>query len=69
MQPDPADYLRLEVPHSLGTTSAGASFATSSGDILEVECFGPGAFRLRVGPHTRPDYGLVVARAQGCTVT
>ena len=68
MQPDPADYLRLEVPHSLGTTSAGASFATSSGDILEVECFGPGAFRLRVGPHTRPDYGLVVARAQGCTV-
>ena len=68
MQLDPADYLRLDVPHSLGATAAGASFATSSGDILDVECFGPGAFRLRVGPNTRPDYGIVVARAKGCTV-
>jgi alpha-D-xyloside xylohydrolase len=68
MELDPAHYLRLDVPHSLGATSAGASFATSSGDILDVECYGPGAFRLRVGPHTRPDYGLVVARAKGCTV-
>ena len=68
MQLDPADYLRLDVPHSLGATAAGASFATSSGDILDVECFGPGLFRLRVGPATRPDYGIVVARAKGCTV-
>jgi len=66
MHIDPDDYLRLAVPHSLGATSAGASFATSSGDILDVECFGPGIFRLRVGPHTRPDYGIVVARAKGC---
>ena len=68
MQPDPADYLRLDVPHSLGTTAAGASFATSSGDILEVECFGPGMFRLRVGPSTRPDYGILVARPATCEV-
>jgi alpha-D-xyloside xylohydrolase len=34
--------------------------------VLEVSCFGPGVFRLRVGAHTRPDYGLVVARAQRC---
>lgn len=68
MQLEPADYLRLGVPHSLGTTAGGASFATSSGDVLDVEGFGPGAFRLRVGPNTRPDYGIVVARARGCTV-
>lgn len=68
MQPDPADYLRLDVPHSLGATAAGAAFATSSGDLLDVECFGPGIFRLRVGPHARPDYGIVVARAKGCAV-
>ena len=68
MQPDPADYLRLDVPHSLGATAAGASFATSSGDVLDVECFGPGAFRLRVGPSTRPDYGMLVARPATCDV-
>lgn len=68
MHLDPADYLRLDVPHSLGATAAGAAFATSSGDVLDVECFGPGAFRLRVGPHARPDYGIVVARAKGCAV-
>jgi hypothetical protein len=63
MQLDPASYLRLHVPHSLGATAAGASFATSSGDILDVECFGEGIFRLRFGPNTRPDYGIVVAIA------
>ena len=65
---DPNDYLRLDVPHSLGATTAGASFATSSGDILEVESFGEGIFRLRLGPHTRPDYGILVARAKECAV-
>ena len=35
---------------SLGASASGASFATSTGDILEVSCFGPGVFRLRVGP-------------------
>jgi alpha-D-xyloside xylohydrolase len=68
MQLDPAHYLRLDVPHSLGATAAGASFATSSGDVLDVECFGAGTFRLRVGPSTRPDYGIVAARAKACTV-
>jgi hypothetical protein len=55
MQLDPAAYLRLEAPHSLGTTASGASFATSSGDILEVSSYGAGIFRLRLGPTTRPD--------------
>ena len=68
MQPDPADYLRLDVPHGLGATAAGASFATSSGDVLEVECFGPGAFRLRVCLSTRPDCDLLVARPKVCDV-
>jgi alpha-D-xyloside xylohydrolase len=65
---DPSDYLRLDVPHSLGATAAGAAFATSSGDILDVECFGEGVFRLRLGPNTRPDYGIVVGRAKECAV-
>jgi alpha-D-xyloside xylohydrolase len=68
MQLDPSDYLRLDVPHSLGATAAGAAFATSSGDILDVECFGESVFRLRVGPNTRPDYGIVVGRARECAV-
>ena len=65
---DPAAYLRLDAPHSLGSTASGASFATSTGDILEVSSYGPGIFRLRVGPNTRPDYGIVVGRAKACTV-
>jgi len=69
MQPDTADYLRLDVPHGLGTTASGAAFATSSGDVLDVECFGPGVFRLRVGPSTRPDYGILTARPRQCPVT
>jgi alpha-D-xyloside xylohydrolase len=68
MQLDPSNYLRLDVPHSLGATAAGAAFATSSGDILDVECFGEGMFRLRMGPNTRPDYGIVVGRAKECVV-
>ena len=68
MQLDPSDYLRLDVPQSLGATAAGAAFATSTGDILDVECFGDGVFRLRLGPNTRPDYGIVVGRAQACSV-
>jgi alpha-D-xyloside xylohydrolase len=68
LQLDPTDYLRLDVPPSLGATAAGAAFATSSGDVLDVECFGEGAFRLRLGPNTRPDYGIVVAHARECQV-
>jgi hypothetical protein len=64
---DPSSYLRLEVEGSLGSTATGASFATSTGDMLEVAAYG-GGFRLRLGPNTRPDYGLLVGRAQHCTV-
>ena len=66
MHLDPTAYLRIEAPHSLGSTPSGASFATSSGDILEVSSFGPGIFRMRMGPATRPDYGIVTARAKTC---
>src|ERR1043166_9036930 len=69
MQLDPSAYIRLSASSSLGTSASGAAFATSTGDVLEVSCFGPGLFRLRGGAHTRPDYGLGVARAQRCEVT
>src|SRR5574340_1334729 len=66
MRLDPNDYLQLDTPQCLGATSAGATFATSSGDIVEIECFGDGAFRLRSGPNTRPDYGIVGAGPRPC---
>ena len=66
MRLDSSDYLQLDAPQCLGTTSAGATFATSSGDIVEIECFGDGAFRLRSGPNTRPDYGIVLRGPQPC---
>ena len=61
----PLDPDRLPAPRrrrSLGATGTGASFATSTGDILEVAAYGPACSALRVGPNTRPDYGLVVGR-------
>src|SRR5436190_1775744 len=51
-------YLRLAAPDSLGATMSGMAFATSTGDFLEVSCYGPGIFRLRVGADTKPVYGL-----------
>jgi alpha-D-xyloside xylohydrolase len=68
MSLDPTAYVRLEALQGLGTTASGASLATSTGDILDVSCFGPGVFRLRVGPSAKPDYGLVVGRAKPCGV-
>lgn len=68
MRLDPTDYLQLDAPQCIGTTSAGATFATSSGDIVEIECFGDGAFRLRSGPNTRPDYGIVARGSQPCRI-
>jgi len=65
---DPQAYLRLDIEGSLGATSTGASFATSTGDMLEVTAYAAGAFRLRFGPNTRPDYGLLVGRARACTI-
>ncbi len=66
---DPAAYLRLNLQGSLGVSGSGASFATSTGDVLEVSAYSGGAFRLRLGPNTRPDYGIVVGRTQACAVT
>lgn len=68
MRIDTRDYLRIDASSSLDASASGASFATSTGDILEIGSFGPGIFRLRVGPNTRPDYGLLAARAQRCDV-
>jgi alpha-D-xyloside xylohydrolase len=65
---DPANYLRLDDPNAIDTSGSGASFATSTGDVLEVTCFGPGVFRMRFGPHAKPDYGILVGRAKACTV-
>jgi alpha-D-xyloside xylohydrolase len=65
---DSAAFLRLDSPQRLETSATGAVFATSTGDILEVSCYGPGTFRLRAGPSTRPDYGLVLGRAKPCAV-
>ncbi len=64
---DPAAFLRLDVEGSLGATGTGASFATSTGDMLDVTAYPNGAFRVRLGPNTRPDYGIVVGRARACT--
>jgi alpha-D-xyloside xylohydrolase len=68
MQLDPTSFIRLNAPNSIGTSGSGGEFATSTGDVLEVACYGPGTFRLRVGPNTKPDYGLVLGRAQRCEV-
>ena len=61
---NPTNYLRLEDPRRLDTSASGASFATSTGDMLEVSSFGAGVFRMRIGPHTRPDYGILVGRVE-----
>jgi alpha-D-xyloside xylohydrolase len=65
---DAAAFLRVDALQSVGTSPSGAEFATSTGDILEVTSFGPGVFRLRAGPSSRPDYGLVASRAKACTI-
>ena len=69
MRFDTSAYMRLDATNSLGSSASGGAFATSTGDILEISCFGAGVFRLRVGPNTRPDYGLIVGRAQRCEMT
>jgi alpha-D-xyloside xylohydrolase len=66
MQLDTTGYIRVSAPDSLGMSASGGAFATTTGDILEVACFGSGVFRLRIGTNSRPDYGLVLGRAQRC---
>jgi alpha-D-xyloside xylohydrolase len=65
---DPTAYLRIDAQGSLGASASGVALATSTGDVLEVSSYGRGVFRLRIGPQTRPDYGIVETRAQPCTV-
>jgi alpha-D-xyloside xylohydrolase len=65
---DAAAYLRIDAPQTFGTSESGASFATSTGDIFEVSCFGPGLFRLRLGPSALPDYGILAGRVKPCTL-
>ena len=65
---DTTRFIRLDALQSLGASASGILLATSTGDILEVSGYGPGVFRLRVGPSTKPDYGLVVGRTRACTV-
>jgi alpha-D-xyloside xylohydrolase len=65
---DPTAFVRLDALQSLDRSASGMSLATSTGDILEVTCYGPGVFRMRMGPSTQPDYGLVVGRTKACTV-
>ena len=68
MQFDTTPFVRLDALQSLDRSASGAAFATSTGDIFEVSCYGPGVFRLRAGPNTKPDYGLVVTRTKPCAV-
>ena len=49
----PLEDIALDALQSVGTSATGAAFATSTGDILEVSCYGPGVFRLRAGPRVR----------------
>src|SRR5262245_45792778 len=64
---DATAFVRLDALQSLDRSASGLSLATSTGDIFEVSCYGPGVFRMRVGPGTQPDYGLVVGRTKACT--
>lgn len=66
---DASAFLRLGIEGSLDATSASASFATTTGDILEISAYAGGAFRLRLGPNTRPDYDLIVGRTKGFATT
>jgi alpha-D-xyloside xylohydrolase len=65
---DTSVFLPLDAQGNLGATAAGIAFATSTGDVLEITSFGPGVLRVRAGPHSRPDYGIVQAQEQSCTV-
>lgn len=64
---DTSAFLRVGIAGLVDATSASASFATTTGDMLEVSAYADGAFRLRVGPTSRPDYGLVSGRTRSFT--
>ncbi len=66
---DASAFLRIGIEGSVDATSASAAFATSTGDILEITACAGDAFRLRIGPSTRPDYGLMAGRARSFSAT
>jgi alpha-D-xyloside xylohydrolase len=66
---DRSVYLPLDAQGSIGAMASGIAFATSTGDVLEVSAYGPGTFRLRVGPDSKPDYDIVDGHPQPCAVS
>src|SRR5690349_13172339 len=67
MQLDPTRFARAVRFVDLVRDRSQARFgvAMSDGAVMpgRVETYGDGVFRLRIGPQTLPDYGLVVAAA------
>ncbi len=64
---DPTAYVRLEGLVPAGTRGHARAFATGTGDAIEVTAYGAGVFRLRIGPRTLPDYGIVTGAPQACS--
>ena len=58
---DATSYTRAETLTLSQKMSGGGVFATEIGD-LAVTAHAPGVFRLRIGPSTKPDYGLLVQK-------
>jgi len=72
MQFDNAAFLRLDATGSLGSSSSGASFATSTGDILEISSHGPGVLRIRITlvdlVSTKPEASVVILLTPYATI-
>src|SRR5438128_3186426 len=68
MQLDPPRFAHAVRAHVRNRAARRIAFdlQLSNGDVTPgfVESYGDGVFRLRLGPHTLPDYGLVLAQAQ-----
>ena len=65
---DPTAFLRLDAPQASARRRPARRSRRRPATSSRCRCYGPGVFRLRVGPNTRPDYGLVVGRVKACTV-
>ena len=64
------DFTQFDRLIALAPDATGADFATAtsidgSAVSLTLASFGPGAFRLRINPIAKPDYGLILAEADG----
>ncbi len=62
MRFDATAYTRAETLNLSRKTPSGGIFSTEIGD-LAVSAHAPGVFRLRFGPQTKPDYGLLEQKA------